>query len=58
MADKESILKEAKAQGIDLSNGTDEMVAKFAYCVSERLLTGDTLKRAVKRCLFEIRDMI
>ena len=57
MADKESILKEARTQGIDLSNGTDEMVAKFAYCVSERLL-GDTLKKAVKRCLLEIRDMI
>jgi hypothetical protein len=58
MADKESILKEARTQGIDLSNGTDEMVAKFAYCVSERLLAGDTLKRAVNRCLLEIRDML
>ena len=58
MADKESILKEARTQGIDLSDGTDEMVAKFAYCVSERLLAGDTLKKAVKRCLFEIRDML
>jgi hypothetical protein len=58
MADKESILKEARTQGIDLSNGADEMVAKFAYCVSERLLAGDTLKKAVKRCLLEIRDML
>lgn len=58
MVDKESILEEARTQGIDLSNGTDEMVAKFAYCVSERLLAGDTLKKAVKRGLFEIRDMI
>lgn len=58
MVDKESILKEARTQGIDLSSGTDEMVAKFAYCVSERLLAGDTLKRAVKRCLLEIRDML
>jgi hypothetical protein len=58
MADKESILKEARTQGIDLGNGTDEMVAKFAYCVSERLLAGDTLKKAVKRCLLEIRDML
>lgn len=58
MVDKESILEEARTQGIDLSSGTDEMVAKFAYCVSERLLAGDTLKKAVKRGLFEIRDMI
>jgi hypothetical protein len=58
MADKESILKEARTQGIDLSSGTDEMVAKFAYCVSERLLAGDTLKKAVKRCLLGIRDML
>ncbi len=58
MVDKESILKEAKTQGIDLSGGTNEMVAKFAYCVSERLLAGDTLKKAVARCLLEIRDMI
>jgi hypothetical protein len=58
MVDKESVLKEARTQGIDLSSVTDEMVAKFAYCVSERLLAGDTLKRAVKRCLLEIRDML
>jgi hypothetical protein len=58
MVDKESILKEAKSQGLDLSNGTDEMVAKFAYCVSERLLAGDTLKKAVRHCLVQIRDLI
>lgn len=58
MVDKESILKEAKTQGVDLSGGTHEMVATFAYCVSERLLAGDTLKKAVARCLLEIRDMI
>jgi hypothetical protein len=58
MADRESILKEASKQGIDLSGGTDEMVAKFAYCVTERLLEGDTLKKAVRRCLIEIKDMI
>jgi hypothetical protein len=58
MKDKEQILEEAKTQGIDLSGGTDEMVAKFAYCVSERLLAGDTLKKAVRRCLLEIRDLI
>ncbi len=58
MVDKESILRAAAEQGIDLSGGTNEMVAKFAYCVSGRLLAGDTLKKAVKRCLLEIRDMI
>jgi hypothetical protein len=58
MNDKERILKEAKAQGIDLSGGTDEMVAKFAYCVSERILAGETLRKAVARCLLEIRDLI
>jgi hypothetical protein len=58
MNDKENLLKEAKDQGIDLSGGTDEMVAKFAYCVSERLLAGDTLKKAVRLCLLEIRDLI
>ena len=58
MADKESILKEAAEQGIDLSGSTDEMVAKFAYCVTERLLAGDTLKKAVTRSLIEIKDMI
>lgn len=58
MVDKEKILEEAKIQGIDLSGGTNEMVAKFAYCVSERLLAGDTLKKAVRRCLVEIRDLI
>ena len=58
MADKESILKEAAKQGIDLSGSTDEMVAKFAYCVTERLLEGDTLKKAVRRSLIEIKDMI
>ncbi len=58
MADKDSILKEAAEQGIDLSGSSNEMVAKFAYCVSERLLAGDTLKKAVRRCLIEIKDMI
>lgn len=58
MMDQETILKEAKAQGIDLSGGTNEMVAKFAYCVSERLLAGDTLKKAVTKCLVQIRDLI
>ena len=58
MGDTESILNEAKMQGVDLSGGTNEMVAKFAYCVSERLLAGDTLKKAVRRCLIEIKDMI
>ncbi len=58
MNEKERILAEAKTQGIDLSDGTDEIVSKFAYCVSERLLAGDTLKKAVRRCLLEIRDMI
>jgi hypothetical protein len=58
MPDKEKILSEAKAQGLDLSGGTDEMVEKFAYCVSERLLAGDTLKKAVTRCLVSIRDML
>lgn len=56
--DQETILKEAKAQGIDLSGGTNEMVARFAYCVSERLLAGDTLKKAVTKCLVQIRDLI
>jgi hypothetical protein len=58
MVEKETILKEAKTQGIDLSGGTDEMVAQFAYCVSERLLAGDSLKKAVTRCLVKIRDLI
>ncbi len=58
MVDKESILSEAKRQGIDLGDDTNEMVAKFAYCVSERILAGDSLKKAVARCLVEIRDMI
>ncbi len=52
------ILEEAKKQGIDLSGNTDEMVAKFAYCVSERLLAGETLKKAVTRCLAEISDLV
>jgi hypothetical protein len=56
--DLEHILEEAKKQGIDLSGNTDEMVAKFAYCVSDRLLAGDTLKMAVQRCLIEISDLI
>ncbi len=58
MNEQERILKEAKAQGVDLSGGSDEMVAQFAYCVSERLLAGETLKKAVTRCLLEIRDLI
>ncbi len=58
MDDKEKILNEAKAQGIDLSGGTKEMVEKFAYCVSERLLAGVPLKKAVARCLVEIRDLL
>ena len=58
MKDLEHILEEAKKQGIDLSDNTNEMVAKFAYCVSDRLLAGDTLKKAVQRCLIEISDLI
>lgn len=58
MVDKERILEEAKLQGIDLSHGTNEMVAKFARCVSERLLAGDSLKKAVSRCLLEIRELL
>ncbi len=58
MDDKERILEEAKIQGVDLTGNSDEMVAKFAYCVSERLLAGDTMKKAVTRCLLEIRDLI
>jgi acetyl/propionyl-CoA carboxylase alpha subunit len=58
MKDLEHILEEAKKQGIDLSGNTDEMVAKFAYCVSDRLLAGDTLKKAVQRCIIEISDLI
>ncbi len=58
MNDKDRILEEAKTQGVDLTGNSDEMVAKFAYCVSERLLAGDTLKKAVTRCLLEIRDLI
>jgi hypothetical protein len=58
MEDKERILEEAKSQGLDLSGGTDEMIAKFAYCVSERLLAGDTMKKAVRVCLLEIREFI
>ncbi len=58
MKDEERIIEEAKAQGVDLSGNSEEMVAKFAYCVSERLLAGDPLKKAVTRCLLEIRDLI
>ncbi len=58
MKDLEHILDEAKKQGIDLSGNTDEMVATFAYCVSERLLAGDTLRKAVQRCLVRISDLI
>ncbi len=52
------ILEEAKKQGIDLSGNTDEMVAKFAYCVSERILAGEPLRKAVRHCLAEISDLI
>ena len=58
MKDLEHIIEEAKNQGIDLSGNTDEMVAKFAYCVSERLLAGDTLKKAVRHCLVQISDLV
>jgi hypothetical protein len=58
MADLAEILEEAKKQGIDLSDKTDEMVAKFAYCVSERILAGETMKKAIARCLAEIRDLL
>jgi hypothetical protein len=58
MKDLEHILDEAKKQGVDLSGNTDTMVAKFAYCVSERLLAGDTLGKAVQRCLVKISDLI
>ena len=56
--DTERILAEAKVQGIDLSNSNEEMVAKFAYCVSERILAGDPMKKAVRHCLIQIRDML
>ena len=58
MADLAEILGEAKKQGIDLSDRNNEMVAKFAYCVSERILAGESMKKAIARCLVEIRDMI
>lgn len=58
MADLAEILAEAKKQGIDLSDKTNEMVAKFAYCVSERILAGETMKKAIARCLVEIRDLL
>ena len=58
MKDLEHILEEAKKQGIDLSGNTDEMVARFAYCVSDRLLAGDTLRKAVQRFLIEISDLV
>lgn len=57
-ADLERILDEARRQGIDLSRSTDEMVAKFAYCVSERILAGEPMKKAIARCLVEIRDFL
>ena len=56
--DMAHIIEEAKKLGIDLSGNTDEMTAKFAYCVSERLLAGDPLKKAIKHCLIEIRELI
>ena len=52
------ILEEAKKQGVDLSGNTNEMVEKFAYCVSERLLAGDPLKKAIKHCLMKIGPLI
>ena len=58
MAELADILTEAKKQGIDLSDKTEEMVAKFAYCVSERVLKGEPMNKAIARCLVEIRDMI
>lgn len=58
MADFSEILDEARKQGIDLSDKTEEMVAKFAYCVSERILNGDPMKQAIAKCLVEIRDML
>ena len=58
MKDLEHIFEEAKKEGIDLSGNTDEMVTKFAYCVSDRLLAGDTLKKAVQRCLVEVSDLV
>ncbi len=58
MADLAEIIAEAKKQGIDLSDKTDEMVAKFAYCVSQRVLAGEPMKKAIARCLVEIRDML
>lgn len=58
MADLAQILDEAKKQGIDLSDTTDEMVAKFAYCVSERILKGDSMNKAIAKCLVEIRDLL
>ncbi len=54
----ERILAEAKQQGIDLGNTNEEMVAKFAYCVTERILAGDPMKKAVRHCLLQIRDML
>jgi hypothetical protein len=56
--DMAHILEEAKKQGVDLSGNTDEITAKFAYCVSERLLKGDPLKKAIRHCLIEIRELI
>jgi len=56
--DTEKILAEAKLQGIDLGRTNEEMVAKFAYCVSERILAGDPMKKAIKHCLIQIRDML
>jgi hypothetical protein len=56
--DLAGIIEEAKKQGIDLSRNGDEILEKLAYCVSERLLAGDPLKKAVTRCLLEIRHML
>lgn len=56
--DTERILAEAKLQGIDLSRSDEEMVAKFAYCVSESILAGMPMKKAIKHCLIEIRGML
>lgn len=56
--DQQEIINEAKKYGVDMSDQSDEMVAKFAYCVSERILAGEPVKQAIAKCLVEIRHMI
>lgn len=56
--DEQEIINEAKKYGVDMTDQSDEMVAKFAYCVSERILAGDPVKQAIAKCLVEIRHMI